>query len=835
MSEKQKRMLALIVVLAALALLVVLGGATVAALASEAIITVCPPPGAGCDYTTIQEAVDNADSGDTIRVAQGTYTENLTIDGKTLTLRGGYTISDTEWLTDTGETVIDGNGADRTFLVHGNNSALENLTITGGHTPAGQCWGGGVWVTNGNVTIRDSLITGNWADCSGAGVEVNSDWGPAHLTLADSIVFDNQSGGDCGGISVWHTGAHLTNTLIISNTGGNGSALRIEDSDVTIQNCTVADNQGSAAINAYDTDGQPDALALRNTIAWGNTDSNLACNVQVCTVTYSDVGGDWSGVDNINADPQFADPSNGDYHLLPWSPCIDEGTATDAPDHDLDGVSRPQNAGYDLGAYEFVGTPIQNEGTRYVAISGSNAGPNLCLDPDAPCATVGHAVSMANAGESLWIAEGTYTENLTIDGKTLTLRGGYTISGTEWLTDTGETVIDGNGADRTFLIHGNDSALENLTITGGQAPSAQCWGGGVWVTNGNVTIRSSTITGNAGDCGGAGIEVNDDFGLAHLTLESSTVSYNTDGQVGGGLHVWGENASAQVQDVTFAGNTAGESGGGMAVANYASATIADTHLFSNTADHGGGGIMVDSFAQAQITNVVAEHNNGSNGGGIAVREGASAVIRGTRIISNTANGAGGGIGMWGAVPVVVMADTIISDNYGYHAGGVWCELGDCTATNLLVVDNHSGPGPAGISLLASGGGQLMNVTVSGNDSATGIDGAEIGGLASGFPIVNSIFWGNYGANLAGSNLDVRYSDVQGGFAGTGNIDANPEFVDPASGDYHLQGNSPAIDTGTPAGAPPADLDGTPRDAEPDMGAYEWTWFRIYLPLVVRNQ
>jgi hypothetical protein len=111
MSEKQKRMLALIVVLAALALLVVLGGATVAALASEAIITVCPPPGAGCDYTTIQEAVDNADSGDTIRVAQGTYTENLTIS-LPITLAGGYS-GPPDWTRDLTqyETILDGSGS----------------------------------------------------------------------------------------------------------------------------------------------------------------------------------------------------------------------------------------------------------------------------------------------------------------------------------------------------------------------------------------------------------------------------------------------------------------------------------------------------------------------------------------------------------------------------------------------------------------------------------------------------------------------------------------------------------------------------------------------------
>jgi hypothetical protein len=70
--------------------------------------------------------------------------------------------------------------------------------------------------------------------------------------------------------------------------------------------------------------------------------------------------------------------------------------------------------------------------------------------------------------------------------------------------------------------------------------------------------------------------------------------------------------------------------------------------------------------------------------------------------------------------------------------------------------------------------------------------------------------------------------------------ALPSGVGPAfatqwmSYDYHLEAASPAIDAGTPAGAPTRDIEGTPRDATPDLGAYEWTPFRIFLPLTVRN-
>jgi len=53
------------------------------------------------------------------------------------------------------------------------------------------------------------------------------------------------------------------------------------------------------------------------------------------------------------AEPQFADPDNGDFRLKPGSPGIDAGVAIEAVKTDLRGVARPQGAAYDIGAYEF--------------------------------------------------------------------------------------------------------------------------------------------------------------------------------------------------------------------------------------------------------------------------------------------------------------------------------------------------------------------------------------------------------------------------------------------------------------------------------------------------
>jgi hypothetical protein len=79
---------------------------------------------------------------------------------------------------------------------------------------------------------------------------------------------------------------------------------------------------------------------------------------------------------------------------------------------------------------------------------------------------------------------------------------------------------------------------------------------------------------------------------------------------------------------------------------------------------------------------------------------------------------------------------------------------------------------------------------------------------------------------------VTYSDVKGGFGGTGNINADPLFVDAIGGNLRLSSGSPCIDKGSNAGVPSGittDLDGNPRVLDGDsngtvivdMGAYEY--------------
>jgi hypothetical protein len=109
-------------------------------------------------------------------------------------------------------------------------------------------------------------------------------------------------------------------------------------------------------------------------------------------------------------------------------------------------------------------------------------------------------------------------------------------------------------------------------------------------------------------------------------------------------------------------------------------------------------------------------------------------------------------------------------------------------------------------------------------------------------ITNTILWGNTADignnqiyNRDGAAPIITYSDIEGGYNGTGNIDLDPRFASEYD-DLHQWANSPVIDAGMNVGCPGFDLDGVPRPigGTCDMGAYEIAFrYLVYLPLVMR--
>jgi hypothetical protein len=133
----------------------------------------------------------------------------------------------------------------------------------------------------------------------------------------------------------------------------------------------------------------------------------------------------------------------------------------------------------------------------------------------------------------------------------------------------------------------------------------------------------------------------------------------------------------------------------------------------------------------------------------------------------------------------------------------------------LIVGNSAASVGGGLYVIE--GKEISNNTVYGNSAVNNGGGMFFN---SGSPILcNNIFWGN--SSTTGEQEikyltdppEITYSDIMGGWTGTGNIDLDPRFVDPANDNFALLAESPCINTGDPAS--PLDPDGTIAD----MGAY----------------
>jgi hypothetical protein len=178
-------------------------------------------------YLTVQEAVDAASAGDTVKVA-GTCTGATERAGtwqtvyvsKTLTLRGGYEPGN--WSTphpDLYPTTLDAEGMGRVAFVTGGGAVtLRNLSLTNGVDAAA---GGGVYNEDVALTLNNTTVVSNAAGDVGGGVFVAT----GTVSLMGSEILSNTSGIDGGGLYVWMDSASATidNTSRIAYNVTNGS------------------------------------------------------------------------------------------------------------------------------------------------------------------------------------------------------------------------------------------------------------------------------------------------------------------------------------------------------------------------------------------------------------------------------------------------------------------------------------------------------------------------------------------------------------------------------------------------------------------------------------
>ncbi len=382
--------------------------------------------------------------------------------------------------------------------------------------------------------------------------------------------------------------------------------------------------------------------------------------------------------------------------------------------------------------------------------------------------TIQEAIHAALDCDTVLIDDGTYTGDR---NKNLDLMGkAITLTS---VNGRENCIIDCENDGRGFIIfrgEGNDSIISGLTVQNCNAT----YGAGIYIQNSSPAILECTVKSCTCDSDGSGI---------YCSNTSSPV----------------------ITDCIITENSAGGMGGGLYCRDFSNPTITNTDITLNSAEFGGG---IESYsASPHLIECNISENYGVHNGGIFFDIGAGCVLENCTIAYNSSIDQGGGLHIISDNPEALIKNCLIigneTQNYG---GGVECWYSSPTFLNCTFTENSA--------QLNAGALNCMNASPT---------------------VKNCIFWNNFPNEVetsGQSDIDMTYSNVQGGFEGEGNMNQDPMFVDPVNGDYHLQSTvgsyhngtwetdencSPCIDAGNPGDA--CDCEPLPNGGIINIGAY----------------
>jgi len=753
-------------------------------------------------YTTIQAAIDAAAyvtsevqvAGTCIGVQETGGQDQIAYVNKTLFLRGGYSDDFSARNPMIYPTTLHAMDKGRVLYLTGAGitPTIEGLRITGGVGDGGFASSGTNYDAGGGVYVN----SGVQAVISGCWVYSNT----AHV----GISLGTAMRGIGGGIFLYNAGTTIRDTLISSNTAsipgymqnnehGYGGGVAIYQSNNAL--LTGNDFYGNVAQqnSARSGSGYGGGLYLGNSNAKVLTNT-LSANTAGHSPTYISYGG------GIHVD----------------------GGAPTIQGNNITGNAAHQN-------YRGYGGGISLEGSAAQVIS------NTVQENTASASSYqneGGGIALRNGDQSTLRGNRVLTNSANASA-------GPGVGGGIMIDASGPVTLTGN------LIQGNH-ASEN----------AAGWGGGLEVaSNSSVVISGNIIQQNyasrnaEGAGGGVLIESDSSAYLYQNRILTNTAGYTDTASQGspsgGGVALLSAGAVEMVSN-TLRGNIAcpfdDGRGGGIYAQESLTVTLTGNIIVSNTASAGntgsfgstgrGGGLYVDFESALVVTGDVWQMNVASAvgvgyGGGLYLED-SDLTLYDSDVLSNSTGGGsdgyGGGLYARGDAAISI-ARARFMENSAQEGGALrflWVD--SAHITNTLIVRNQAA---WGAGLLIMGEAHFLHTTIAGNTGDEGVyvsDGADacfintiiaghsVGLYADGYVRMDNTLWHDNSTDLVeDEGFVLTFNDYRG----------DPDFVNPAGGDYHINPGSAALDRGEDEDIA-EDIDGEPRPwgSGPDLGADE---------------
>jgi len=443
----------------------------------------------------------------------------------------------------------------------------------------------------------------------------------------------------------------------------------------------------------------------------------------------------------------------------------------------------------------------------------ANPGDGVCADSSGNC-SLRAAIEEANAlagADTITLPAGTYT--LTSGAQLPSVTSEITLDG----AGSGSTIIQANAAANTAtyrVFHVASTGvftLNDVTVRHGRC-NGSCAGGGGFasiggglLTEGEVTINDSTIAYNTASTFGGGIYHSYQY-FQKLTINNSVLSNNTATQNGGAINT---NGILEINASTFSNNTALDGGAIYKIGAGAFDVTGSTFTLNSTVDDGSA-IFFWMASDASISDTEFTQNSAGDAGSVH-SDASSPTLNRVTFDSNTAGFGGGGMANYFGSASTVTNSTFTA-NSALYGGGMYNYFASSPVlTNLTFSGNAATNSGGGMFNYWNGSSPLLNNVIianstSGGDCVQGSDG--LNGASANNLIEDSV---NTCGLVNGSNGNITGQDPNlGPLANNGGATRTHALVSP----------SPAIDAGV--GCPATDQRGIPRPqgAGCDIGAYE---------------